>query len=85
MLFLVGETEKAHFCCLQALSGNCILLSKRQIDLTEGFKIRTIHKTKRENREKNLLRKHRYPPDKQDEAVDLVLSQAEVISRELIS
>ena len=34
---------------------------------------------------KNLLRKHRYPPDKQDEAVDLVLSQAEVISRELIS
>jgi type I restriction enzyme, R subunit len=34
---------------------------------------------------KNLLRKYRYPPDKQDEAVDLVLSQAEVISRELIS
>jgi type I restriction enzyme R subunit len=34
---------------------------------------------------KNLLRKYKYPPDKQDEAVDLVLSQAEVISRELIS
>ena len=34
---------------------------------------------------KNLLRKYRYPPDAQDEAVDLVLSQAEVISRELIS
>ena len=34
---------------------------------------------------KNLLRKYKYPPDKQDEAVDLVLSQAEVISRELTS
>src|SRR6056300_616025 len=33
---------------------------------------------------KNLLRKYKYPPDSQDEAVELVISQAEVISRELI-
>ena len=31
---------------------------------------------------KSLLRKYKYPPDQQDEAVELVLSQAEVISEE---
>ena len=31
---------------------------------------------------KTLLRKYKYPPDQQDEAVELVLSQAEVISEE---
>ena len=31
---------------------------------------------------RNLLRKYKYPPDQQDEAVELVLSQAEVISEE---
>ena len=34
---------------------------------------------------KNLLRKYKYPPDSQDEAVELVLSQAETISQELVS
>jgi len=34
---------------------------------------------------KNLLRKYKYPPDDQDEAVELVLSQAEVISEELVA
>ena len=34
---------------------------------------------------KNLLRKYKYPPDSQDKAVELVLSQAEIISQELIS
>ena len=34
---------------------------------------------------KNLLRKYKYPPDSQDEAVELVLSQAETISKELVS
>ena len=32
---------------------------------------------------KNLLRKYKYPPDEQDEATELVLSQAAVISAEL--
>jgi len=31
---------------------------------------------------KTLLKKYKYPPDQQDEAVELVLSQAEVISEE---
>ena len=31
---------------------------------------------------KSLLRKYKYPPDQQDEAVELILSQAEVISEE---
>jgi len=31
---------------------------------------------------RNLLRKYKYPPDQQDEAVELILSQAEVISEE---
>ena len=34
---------------------------------------------------KNLLRKYKYPPDEQDSAVDLVLSQAEIISEDLLS
>ena len=34
---------------------------------------------------KNLLRKYKYPPDEQDSAVDLVLSQAESISEDLLS
>jgi type I restriction enzyme R subunit len=34
---------------------------------------------------KNLLRKYRYPPDSQDEAVELVLSQAATISEELVN
>ena len=33
---------------------------------------------------KALLKKYKYPPDKQREAIDLVLSQAEVVSGELI-
>ena len=34
---------------------------------------------------KNLLRKYKYPPDDQDEAVELVLSQAEMVSEELVA
>ena len=34
---------------------------------------------------KSLLRKYKYPPDQQDEAVELVLSQAEVISEEFLT
>ena len=34
---------------------------------------------------KNLLRKYKYPPDQQAEATELVLSQAEVISEELVA
>ena len=33
---------------------------------------------------KNLLRKYKYPPDDQDAAVELILSQAEVISEEIL-
>ena len=33
---------------------------------------------------KALLKKYKYPPDKQREAIDLVLSQAEVVSGELV-
>ena len=33
---------------------------------------------------KTLLKKHRYPPDQQEKATELVLSQAEVISEELV-
>jgi hypothetical protein len=33
---------------------------------------------------KNLLRKYKYPPDYQDTAVELILSQAEVISEEIL-
>ena len=34
---------------------------------------------------KNLLRKYKYPPDQQEEATELVLSQAEVISEQLVA
>ena len=34
---------------------------------------------------KNLLRKYKYPPDQQEEATELVLSQAEVISEVLVA
>ena len=32
---------------------------------------------------KNLLRKYKYPPDQQEEATELILSQAELVSKEL--
>ena len=32
---------------------------------------------------KTLLRRYKYPPDQQDEATELVLTQAEVVSEEL--
>ena len=32
---------------------------------------------------KTLLKKYKYPPDKQEEAVNLILSQAEIASNEL--
>tara|TARA_B100000427_G_scaffold329223_1_gene344556 strand:- start:1868 stop:4966 length:3099 start_codon:yes stop_codon:yes gene_type:complete len=34
---------------------------------------------------KTLLRRYKYPPDQQDEATELVLTQAEVISEELVA
>ena len=34
---------------------------------------------------RNLLRRYKYPPDKQSEAVELVLLQAEEISEELVA
>ena len=34
---------------------------------------------------KNLLRKYKYPPDQQPEAIELVLLQAEQVSEELIA
>ena len=34
---------------------------------------------------KNLLRKYKYPPDQQEEATELVLSQAELLSDEFVA
>jgi len=33
---------------------------------------------------RNLLRKYKYPPDQQKDAVEMVLRQAEVISEEVL-
>jgi type I restriction enzyme R subunit len=61
------------------------IADKLRKNVTVDWSVRESVRAKLRLLVKNLLRKYKYPPDKQDEAVDLVLSQAEVISRELIS
>lgn len=63
-------------------------LKKIAVELTDKLrKSTTVDWQKRETVRakiriiiRNILRIHKYPPDKSDEAIDLVLKQAEVLS-----
>ena len=60
-------------------------LEKLRNNVTVDWSVRESVRARLRLLVKNLLRKYKYPPDEQDSAVDLVLSQAEIISEDLLS
>ena len=61
------------------------IAEKLRNNVTVDWSVRESVRAKLRLLVKNLLRKYRYPPDSQDEAVELVLSQAATISEELVN
>jgi type I restriction enzyme R subunit len=58
------------------------LTYKLQKSTTVDWQVRDSVRAKLRNMVRITLRKYKYPPDKQQEAIDLVLKQAEVLSNE---
>lgn len=56
------------------------LVDKLRTSTTVDWQIRDSVRARLRNLVRVLLRRYKYPPDKQDEAIDLVLRQAEVLS-----
>ena len=56
------------------------LVEKLRASTTVDWKVRDSVRAKLRNMVRVLLRRYKYPPDKADEAVDLVLEQAEALS-----
>lgn len=56
------------------------LVEKLRASTTVDWKVRDSVRAKLRNMVRILLRRYKYPPDKAEEAVDLVLKQAEVLS-----
>jgi type I restriction enzyme, R subunit len=56
------------------------LVEKLQKSTTVDWQVRDSVRAKLRNMVRVLLRRYKYPPDKADEAIDLVLKQAEVLS-----
>ena len=61
-----------------------IAIKLRQ-NVTVDWSVRESVRAKLRLLVKASLRKHKYPPDQQEKATELVLSQAEVISEELVA
>ena len=61
------------------------IAEKLRQNVTVDWSVRESVRAKLRLLVKNLLRKYKYPPDQQEEATELVLSQAEVISEELVA
>ena len=58
------------------------LTEKLRRSTTVDWQYRESVRAKMRNMVRVLLRKYKYPPDKQQEAIDLVLRQAEALSNE---
>jgi type I restriction enzyme, R subunit len=58
------------------------LVEKLRKSTTVDWQVRDSVRAKLRNMVRVLLRRYKYPPDKADEAIDLVLKQAEVLSSE---
>lgn len=56
------------------------LVEKLRKSTTVDWQVRDSVRAKLRNMVRILLRRYKYPPDKADEAIDLVLKQAEVLS-----
>ncbi len=56
------------------------LTEKLRASTTVDWQVRDSVRAKMRNMVRRLLKKYKYPPDKQDEAIDLVLKQAEKLS-----
>lgn len=56
------------------------LVDKLQKSTSVDWQVRDSVRAKLRNMVRVLLRRYKYPPDKADEAIDLVLQQAEVLS-----
>ena len=57
------------------------LTEKLRASTTVDWYVRDSVRAKLRNMVRILLRRYKYPPDKQAEAIDLVLKQAEVLSQ----
>ena len=58
---------------------------KLRSNITVDWSVRESVRAKIRLLIKNALKRHKYPPDKQDSAADLILSQAEVISEDFLN
>ena len=58
------------------------LVEKLRKSTTVDWQVRDSVRAKIRNMVRILLRRYKYPPDKADEAIDLVLRQAEVLSNQ---
>ena len=58
------------------------LVDKLRKSTTVDWQVRDSVRAKLRNMVRILLRRYKYPPDKQAEAVELVLKQAEVLTNE---
>jgi len=56
------------------------LVDKLRQSTTVDWQVRDSVRAKLRNMVRILLRRYKYPPDRADEAIDLVLKQAEVLS-----
>jgi len=61
------------------------LVEKLQKSTTVDWQVRDSVRAKLRNMVRVLLRRYKYPPDKADEAIDLVLKQAEVLSGQWVA
>ena len=61
------------------------LTEKLRKSTTVDWQVRDSMRAKLRNMVRVLLRKYKYPPDKQAEAIELVLKQAEVLSAEWVA
>jgi len=61
------------------------IAEKLRKNITIDWSIRESVRAKLRLLVKNLLRKYKYPPDQQEEATELILSQAELLSDELVA
>lgn len=94
----LNPAEKAFYDALsnnssaEKLMGEEILLQmaneiaeKLRSNLTVDWEIKENVRAKLRNLVRTLLKRYKYPPDQQEEAIELVLQQAEVVSQEMMA
>ena len=94
----LDEAEQAFYDALannesaENLMGEDILMEiarevaqKLRKQVTVDWSVRESVRAKIRLMVKTLLKRYKYPPDEQEEAVDLILRQAEVVSEELVA